>query len=313
MSCMESNNVKIIPFMYINTKQCDITTTILTPSQVMIDDQKRWTLLSLSQNVWHLRVSMGNSWKFAPNSISSITFTINGLCGIHNPDCDALFAFSSNGSKYFAGSIRYDQYGRNKISPSCNKLLHSGNVEEIVSNSTTLRRESLFHDDQQSIYPSLVNNIKFPAQYTIINNPIDNTTTFQFTHSYTNIIQSCTWIEAFDTDSGIDFYLSPDSTYELLNIYSITIISTGLPTSSPTNVTLNHSTIKPSLYPTLSPEQSTTNPTTGLDKIYAQNVYHDILYINVYFVSQIYPIYLSKLKRLLAVTLQQNHYQWIST
>ena len=93
--------------------------------------------------------------------------------------CDSIFAFAlNNNNKYFAGSFRFDQYGKNKISPSCGKLLHTGNVENIVSiNSNVTPRQKIFEGDYQSLYPTLDNDIRLPAQYTIINNPIENTIT----------------------------------------------------------------------------------------------------------------------------------------
>lgn len=274
-ACTVSDNdtkqISILPHIKQNMTTCDVNATILAPSQVMIPDYKQWSLISMSQNTWHFKIALGESWKFASDTISSITLEINGSCGIQNSDCDPLFAFSVNENKYFAASIKFDQYGRNKISPSCDGLLHHGSVNKMVQNSTnTTRRRAIFNDNQQSIYPSLGSNIKFPAQFTIINNPINNTTTFTFTHSSTNIIQSCTWSEAFGTKTGLALYISPDSDEEILNIYSIDIVSNGLPTTSipptsdtysPTTIAPTSLTLSPSIYPSIAPLNPSPVPT----------------------------------------------------
>ena len=95
----------------------------------------------------------------------------------------------------------------------------------VLQNLGKSRGKAILTDHWQSLYPSLENNIKFPAQYTIMNNPIDNTIIFQFTHFDTNIIQSCEWSESYPNNGKLHLYLSPDTNNELFNIYNINISS----------------------------------------------------------------------------------------
>ena len=160
-SCIYGEGVTILPSIDTNTTVCDINILILAQSQVIVEDKERWSLISTSQNTWHLKMKLGDSWKFTSDKISTITFTIYGQCGIQNSDCDPLFAFSINDDKYFAGSIKFDEYGRNKISPSCNQPLNTGNVYQMVrtlnNHTATSRRQSY----------SLINNNHYIQKWEI--------------------------------------------------------------------------------------------------------------------------------------------------
>ena len=277
--CIQSSGIKQVELLPgAVRKLCDVTTVIYywavlvdessyIGKQVYVNPNEAWSLQSLTQDTWHIKIELGDSWKFDQNQISAITFKIDGECG--TPYCDPLFAISINDTKYFSGSISYDGNNDNIISPICDSMLYNGNIFERVHNHSGFvkisRAEYVYNygvdtkDNYQQLHPNMNGDVRFPSEYTIINNPIDNTTTFEFTHLYTNIIQSCKWTESisFDINKGIDLYLSPNIDGEIWNIYSITIKYQGptiAPTYSPSSA--------PTQPPTLSPTQAPTLPPT---------------------------------------------------
>ena len=228
------STAKIVPRE--DAEICDVKVIILNPDQVTIIPNKSWNITTPTQNSWHLKIELGNSWKFPSDQISKVTFTVNASCGVIT-DCDLIFAFSINDNKWFGGRFRMDNHvsegeeiPRNQIAPKCGGLLNTGDINAKVQGLGkgeqrwwTGVAEQDNEDSYQYLEPSMNNNNQFPVSITIVNDPIQNKVTFEYTHNFTDITQSCTWNESIETNKGLDFYLSPDDDDEFLTIYSFII------------------------------------------------------------------------------------------
>eukprot|EP01084_Bolivina_argentea_P274663 468211_1 len=209
-TCLYFNNsqyvAKSVQLTPQNVNENGATMNVASPSEVT----SAWAINTTSDQTWHLVANLDNTWGFHPTTPSTITVEIQSATNYQN---DLIIAFTVSGFNAWT-SIRLfmdDSSDISRITPDCDNTNASfipGDLSTILSiqssrscslglNSCGSNRSPMAPDGQHN---------SFPIKFILENHP----NAYLLISYQAQILQNCSIINGFPTESGLQIYFALD-------------------------------------------------------------------------------------------------------